>query len=80
MLALKDVLIIAGVVMLACAVSLALYDLWKVLDYPRKLAKIAASAEPSTKTVKEPAPVRWQTSTALAVVACPPRCSPTASW
>jgi len=72
MLALKDVLIVAGVVLLATAVVITLYDLWKVLDYPRKLARIAANGEPATGTSEEPGPVRWQTAIALAVVACLP--------
>ncbi len=72
MLALKDVLIVAGVVLLATAVVITLYDLWKVLDYPRKLARIAANGEPATDTPEEPGPVRWQTAIALAVAACLP--------
>ena len=61
MLALKDVLIVAGVVLLAAAVGITLYDLWKVLDYPRKLARIAAAGEAATGTPEEPRPVRWRT-------------------
>lgn len=70
MLALKDVLIIAGVVMLACAVSLALYDLWKVLDYPRKLAKIAATSEEGSKEKLEGEAVRWCAAVAQSTRAC----------
>jgi hypothetical protein len=72
MLALKDVLIVAGVVLLATAVVITLYDLWKVLDYPRKLARIAAAGEPGADTPEELGPVRWQTAIALAVLACLP--------
>ena len=45
MLALKDVLIVVGLVVLVAAVGIALYDLWKVLDYPRKLARIAEASQ-----------------------------------
>jgi regulator of protease activity HflC (stomatin/prohibitin superfamily) len=72
MLALKDVLIVAGVVVLAVAVGIAVYDLWKVLDYPRKLARIAANGEAAIGTTEEPQPVRWRMAAALAVVACLP--------
>src|ERR1700728_1867918 len=72
MLALKDVLIVAGVVLLAAAVGMAMYDLWKVLDYPRKLAKMAAAGEPATRMPEEARPVRWRAAIVLAAVACLP--------
>ena len=72
MLALKDVLIVAGVVLLAAAVGMAMVDLWNVLDYPRKLARIAAGGAPAAETPAAPRPVRWQTTAALAVAACLP--------
>jgi len=72
MLALKDVLVIVGLVMLAIAVGLALYDLWKVLDYPRKLARIAASGETPAEMPEKPHAVRWQTSVGLGMAACLP--------
>ncbi len=73
MLALKDVLIVVGLVVLVAAVGIALYDLWKVLDYPRKLARLAeASEEGSKEMVTEPGPVRWQTCVGLGVAACLP--------
>ncbi|HUB20178.1 MAG TPA: SPFH domain-containing protein [Acidobacteriaceae bacterium] len=72
MLALKDVLIVMGVVLLAVAVGIALYDLWQVLDYPRKLARIAARGEPPVEAPPEPGPVRWQTSVGLGLAACLP--------
>ena len=57
MLALKDVLIVAGLALLATALSLALYDLWRVLEYPRSLARIAAASEEGPKEiVAEPGP------------------------
>lgn len=63
MLALKDVLIVVGLVVLVAAVGIALYDLWKVLDYPPKLARLAeASEEGSKEMVTEPGPVRRHVS------------------
>jgi regulator of protease activity HflC (stomatin/prohibitin superfamily) len=73
MLALKDVLIVIGLVLLAVALSVALYDLWQVLDYPRKLARMAKAGEEGPKeTVVEPGPVRWQTAVGLGMAACLP--------
>ncbi len=73
MLALKDVLIVAGLALLATALCIALYDLWQVLDYPRKLARIAAASEEGPEeTVVGPGPVRWQTCVGLGVAACLP--------
>jgi regulator of protease activity HflC (stomatin/prohibitin superfamily) len=72
MLALKDVLMIAGLVLLAVAVSIALYDMWKVLDYPRRLARIATGGETPAERPPEPGPVRWQTSAGLGLAACLP--------
>ena len=70
MLALKDLLIAAGVLFLAAAFAITLYDLWKMFEYRRKLA--ASGAEGMTETMPEPGPVRWRTSMALAVAACLP--------
>jgi regulator of protease activity HflC (stomatin/prohibitin superfamily) len=70
MLALKDLLIAAGVLFLAAAFAITLYDLWKMFEYRRKLA--ASGAEGMTETMPEPGSVRWRTSVALAVAACLP--------
>ena len=72
MLALKDLLIFAAVLLLAAAIVITLVDLWKVLDYPRKLARMAAAGESATGMPEEPGPVRWQTAAALAALACLP--------
>jgi regulator of protease activity HflC (stomatin/prohibitin superfamily) len=72
MLALKDVLIVMGLLFLIVATGIALYDLWKVLDYPRRLARIAAAAEQPAEMPAEPGPVRWQTSAGLGLAACLP--------
>jgi regulator of protease activity HflC (stomatin/prohibitin superfamily) len=71
MLALKDLLIGAGVLFLAAALAITLYDLWKMLEYRRKLAR-AAGGESLTEMMPEPGDVRWRTALALAVAACLP--------
>ncbi len=70
MLALKDLLITAGVLFLAAAFAITLYDLWKMFEVRRKLA--ASGTEGMTETMPEPGSVRWRTSVALAVAACLP--------
>jgi hypothetical protein len=69
MLALKDVLIVMGLLFLIVATGIALYDLWKVLDYPRRLARIAAAGEQPEEMPAEPGPVRWQPSVGLGLAA-----------
>ena len=68
MLALKYLLIVAGVLLLAAALAITLYDLWMFMEYRWKLAALAeGSAAPD-----EPEPVRWRTSAQLAAFACLP--------
>jgi len=69
MLALKDLLIVAGVLCLAAAFAITLIDLWKVLQYRRKLG---TGGEEMTELPPEPGPVRWQTSVGLLTIACLP--------
>jgi regulator of protease activity HflC (stomatin/prohibitin superfamily) len=71
MLALKDLLIAAGVLFLAAAFAITLYDLWKMFEYRRKLARLAGGEGPM-EMMPEPDSVRWRTSIALAVAACLP--------
>jgi regulator of protease activity HflC (stomatin/prohibitin superfamily) len=66
MLALKDLLIAAGVLLLAAAFALTLYDLWKAFEVYRKRA---SGAEGSTEPQAEPEPIRWRTSVALLLFA-----------
>jgi regulator of protease activity HflC (stomatin/prohibitin superfamily) len=82
MLALKYLLIVAGVLMLAAAFTITLYDLWKLSlerrklaagarptfadDWPEGLPDAEAAASP------EPQPVRWRTAAALVLAACVP--------
>jgi regulator of protease activity HflC (stomatin/prohibitin superfamily) len=81
MLALKYLLIVAGVLMLAAAFAITLYDLWKLLEERRRLASgtkptfsddwpedlPGAEAAPSAAQ-----PVRWRTAAALVLAACVP--------
>jgi regulator of protease activity HflC (stomatin/prohibitin superfamily) len=68
MLALKDLLIIAGVLLVAAAFALTLYDLWKALEFHRRLTSAADGAPP----LPEPEPIRWRTSIVLVLVAALP--------
>jgi len=69
MLALKDLLIAAGVLLLAAAFTLTLYDLWKAFEIARK-------QPPDPEGSREPSPelkaIRWRSSVALVLVACLP--------
>ena len=75
MLALKDLLIVAGVLLVAAALATTLYDLWKVLEYRRRLAAGGlpdGNLDADLDARVEPGPVRWQTSVALGLAACLP--------
>jgi hypothetical protein len=81
MLALKYLLIVAGVLMLAAAFAITLYDLWQLIAERRRLA---SGAKPtfaddwpeglpgSETTTPEPKPVRWRTAAVLMLAACVP--------
>src|ERR1700683_2495014 len=71
MLALKDMLIAAGVLFLAAAFAITLYDLWKMFEYRRKLARLAGGESP-TETMTEPDGGGWRACVSLAVSACLP--------
>jgi regulator of protease activity HflC (stomatin/prohibitin superfamily) len=67
MLALKDLLIAAGVLFLAAAIAITLYDLWKMYEQRQKLP-----ADADGVTEMEPVPIRWRSSVSLIVAACLP--------
>jgi regulator of protease activity HflC (stomatin/prohibitin superfamily) len=67
MLALKDLLIAAGVLFLVAALAITLYDLWRMFEQRRKLPESADGV-----TEMEPVPIRWRGSVVLVVVACLP--------
>ena len=72
MLALKYMLIAVGAVMLAVALALTLFDLWKVFDLRRKAARLEPiEGAPAAEPLELPE-VRWRSSVAFAVIACVP--------
>jgi len=79
MLALKELLIVAGALLLAAALGITLWDLWAWIDYRRKLRSAASDTEaplsdtePPRPEPQIPDPVRWQTSVTLGLLACLP--------
>jgi regulator of protease activity HflC (stomatin/prohibitin superfamily) len=70
MLAIKYILMVAGVLLLAAGVAITLYDLWQIFERSRKSAIEVEGLEPAEETPAEP--VRWRTSVALALVSCLP--------
>ncbi|HEX4068145.1 MAG TPA: SPFH domain-containing protein [Acidobacteriaceae bacterium] len=69
MLALKDLLIVAGVLLLAAALTLTLYDLWKAFEVARKQTP---DPEGRNEPSPESKPIRWRSSVALILLACLP--------
>ena len=67
MLALKDLLIAAGVLFLAAALAITMYDLWRMFEQRRKLPESADGV-----TEMEPVPIRWRGSVLMVVVGCVP--------
>ena len=65
MLALKYLLVVAGVLLLAAAVCITLYDLWRVIVYRRRLAQ-------GMDELKKPEPVRWRGSILMSIIASVP--------
>src|ERR1039457_4825540 len=67
MLAIKYLLMVAGVLMLAAGVAITIYDMWRLFTVSRE------PAGDTDGTEKPPGePVRWRTSVALALGACLP--------
>jgi regulator of protease activity HflC (stomatin/prohibitin superfamily) len=65
MIALKMLLTVAGVVLLAVAVGIPLYGLWLAIQYARR-------RDGGDETVVKPARIAWRGPLALALVACLP--------
>ena len=65
MLALKLLLTVAGVLMLAAALTIPLYGLWLRIQYARR-------KNSGDETVVEPEQIAWRAPVALAMVACLP--------
>jgi len=71
MLALKLLLTVAGVVLLAVALAIPLYSLVMRIRAARRRAR-AAETEPDQTELIEPEEIPWRPSVALALVACLP--------
>src|ERR1700677_2379811 len=71
MLAIKYLLMVAGVLTLAAGAAITLYDLWRVLRAGGSLGGTAGE-DVVPQSVAAPEPVRWRTSVALGLVAMLP--------
>jgi regulator of protease activity HflC (stomatin/prohibitin superfamily) len=65
MLALKYLFTVAGVLLLATAVCITLYDLWMMILYHRRLAR-------GVEGLTEPESIRWRGPVVMAIAACVP--------
>ena len=73
MIALKMLLMVAGVLMMAAAVAIPLYGLWMRIRYAMKKKAGGGRLFPETDTAEpEPEPIAWRGPVALAMVACLP--------
>jgi regulator of protease activity HflC (stomatin/prohibitin superfamily) len=70
MLAIKYLLMVAGVTLLIAAAAITLYDLWRLFKKGRTVSSILDDQTVERDQVLEP--VRWRTSIALGLVACLP--------
>jgi regulator of protease activity HflC (stomatin/prohibitin superfamily) len=71
MLAIKYLLMVAGVLVLAAGAAITIYDLWRVLKIKGFFGREAAD-DVVPQSVPLPEPVRWRTSVALCLVALLP--------
>jgi len=70
MLAIKYLLMLAGVLLLAVGAAITIYDMWRLF---KSSSGFAGEAEGGDAKLDAPAePVRWRTSLALGLVACLP--------
>ncbi|MBT9331898.1 SPFH domain-containing protein [Paracidobacterium acidisoli] len=76
MLALKELLMVAGVLLLAFACGITLYDTWRIFAHRRKMVRGAEGRTEQEQVelnrLAPPEEVRWRSSVALAVVGCVP--------
>lgn len=68
MLALKYLLIVAGVLLLTAAFAITMYDLWMFMEFRWK----TAAATEEKPAPPEPPAVRWRTGVTLVILACLP--------
>ena len=71
MLAIKYLLMVAGVLLLVTGAAIAIYDLWHVLQHNRWLAR-GTGEDLAPQWIGPREPVRWRASVALGLVACLP--------
>jgi hypothetical protein len=71
MLAIKYLLMVAGVLLLAAGAAIAIYDAWRVFQHSRWLLR-GTGEDVAPELIDTPQPVRWRISLALVVVACLP--------
>ena len=71
MLAIKYLLMVAGVLLLAIGAAIAIYDVWRVLQHNRRIA-LGVGEDLAPQLIAPPEPVRWRISIALGLVACLP--------
>jgi hypothetical protein len=69
MLAIKYLLMVAGVLLLAAGTAITIYDLWRMF---KPSWGTAGAGDEAAKDLTPAEPVRWRTSVALGVVACLP--------
>jgi len=69
MLAMKYLLMVAGVLLLAAGAAITIYDLWRMF---KPSWGSAGAGDGAARDLTPAEPVRWRTSVALGVVACLP--------
>jgi regulator of protease activity HflC (stomatin/prohibitin superfamily) len=69
MLAMKYLLMVAGVLLLAAGAAITMYDLWRMF---KPSWGPAGAGDEAVKDPRPAEPVRWRTSVALGMVACLP--------
>jgi regulator of protease activity HflC (stomatin/prohibitin superfamily) len=74
MLAIKYLLMVAGVLLLAAGAAIAIWDSWRIVQQKRWLTRRTGKdvAPEMIEPLDSPQPVRWRISLALGVVACLP--------
>src|SRR5580704_2486248 len=70
MLAIKCLLMVAGVLLLAAGAAITIYDMWRMFE--RSHSVVGEGEELDQKSEKQAEPIRWRTSIALGLVACLP--------
>jgi regulator of protease activity HflC (stomatin/prohibitin superfamily) len=72
MLAIKYLMMVAGVLLLAAGAAIAIYDWWHLYKASHKAGRGSADEMDGVGSVNPTEPVRWRAAVALALVACLP--------